>query len=62
MRCWGIYDTNLLAERERPPLQEALAGEMGLHGASFEGVEVKGIPSAGSAVQQTGRAARHPRR
>jgi flavin-dependent dehydrogenase len=28
MQCWGVYDTNLLAGGERPPLRDVLAEEM----------------------------------
>ena len=30
-RCWGIYDTNILADQPRPPLKEPLAQEMMRH-------------------------------
>jgi flavin-dependent dehydrogenase len=44
MRCWGIYDTNLLADGKRPPLKEALAGEMERHGFKLSDYEIKGHP------------------
>lgn len=44
MRCWGIYDTNLLAHRERPPLKEVLAEEMRRHGSDLDTVELQGHP------------------
>ena len=44
MRCWGIYDTNLLADGKRPPLKEALAGEMERHGFKLSNYEIKGHP------------------
>jgi flavin-dependent dehydrogenase len=44
MRCWGIYDTNLLAARDRPPLKTALQDELRRHGASLTDVEVQGHP------------------
>ncbi len=28
MRCWGIYDTNILADGKRPQLKASLAEEM----------------------------------
>ena len=44
MRCWGIYDTNLLAGAERPPLRDALAEEMARHGYRLEDYELEGHP------------------
>jgi len=44
MRCWGIYDTNLLADGARPHLKQPLADEMRLHGADLESVEIQGHP------------------
>ena len=44
MRCWGIYDTNLLANEERPPLKEPLAREMSRFGFDLEQYEIKGYP------------------
>jgi len=44
MRCWGIYDTNLLAADSRPPLKEVLAAELGRHGVDLDSVELKGHP------------------
>ena len=44
MRCWGIYDTNLLADEERPPLKEPLAREMSRFGFDLEQYEIKGYP------------------
>ncbi|HVN14934.1 MAG TPA: FAD-dependent monooxygenase, partial [Anaerolineales bacterium] len=44
MRCWGIYDTNLLSEMERPALKESLAEEMQRHGFDLDQVELKGHP------------------
>ena len=44
MRCWGIYDTNLLAAHERPPLRRPLEDEMLRHGANLQDVEVQGHP------------------
>ena len=44
MRCWGIYDTNILAEMRRPPLKEPLAAEMSRFGFDLEDYEVKGHP------------------
>ncbi len=44
MRCWGVYDTNLLAGMDRPQLQEPLAEEMRRHGFVLEDYEVQGYP------------------
>lgn len=44
MRCWGIYDTNLLANKHRPALREPLAMEMARHGFNLEDYELKGHP------------------
>jgi flavin-dependent dehydrogenase len=44
MRCWGIYDTNILADEKRPPLKEPLAQEMSRFGFNLEEYEVKGHP------------------
>jgi flavin-dependent dehydrogenase len=44
MRCWGIYDTNLLANEKRPPLKELLAREMSRAGFDLEKYEIKGHP------------------
>jgi len=44
MRCWGIYDTNLLADRSRPQLKQPLADEMKRFGADLESVEIQGHP------------------
>jgi flavin-dependent dehydrogenase len=44
MRCWGIYDTNLLADETRPALKEPLAKEMARHGFNLNDYEIKGHP------------------
>jgi flavin-dependent dehydrogenase len=44
MRCWGIYDTNILAREKRPPLKEPLAKEMARHGYDLTQHEIKGHP------------------
>jgi len=44
MRCWGIYDTNLLANGSRPPLKESLREEMSRHGFDLDNYELKGHP------------------
>ncbi|NOH01456.1 MAG: hypothetical protein HND47_05510 [Chloroflexi bacterium] len=44
MRCWGVYDTNLLADRKRPALKEPLAEEMKRHGFDLNDYEIKGHP------------------
>ncbi|HEX2990176.1 MAG TPA: NAD(P)/FAD-dependent oxidoreductase [Anaerolineales bacterium] len=44
MRCWGIYDTNILAGETRPLLKEPLAREMGRFRFNLEKYEIKGHP------------------
>jgi flavin-dependent dehydrogenase len=44
MRCWGIYDTNLLANQTRSPLKQPLADEMQRQGTALEEVELQGHP------------------
>ncbi|RPJ22522.1 MAG: NAD(P)/FAD-dependent oxidoreductase [Chloroflexi bacterium] len=44
MRCWGIYDTNLLANEKRPQLKEPLAKEMSRLGFDLNNYEIKGHP------------------
>lgn len=44
MRCWGIYDTNLLSDGKRPPLKEPLAEEMKRFGFDLSEHELKGHP------------------
>jgi flavin-dependent dehydrogenase len=44
MRCWGIYDTNILANANRPQLKEPLAKEMKRLGFSLGDYELKGHP------------------
>lgn len=46
MRCWGIYDTNILAGalRERAALRETLAAEMARFGYVLGDYELKGHP------------------
>ncbi|NTW13357.1 MAG: hypothetical protein HGA30_08620 [Anaerolineales bacterium] len=44
MRCWGIYDTNILADGKRPQLKELLAEEMQRFGFELNGYEIKGHP------------------
>ncbi|MFZ5903336.1 MAG: NAD(P)/FAD-dependent oxidoreductase [Chloroflexota bacterium] len=44
MCCWGIYDTNILADMQRPALKEPLAEEMARHGFNLDDVELKGHP------------------
>ncbi|HEX5808572.1 MAG TPA: NAD(P)/FAD-dependent oxidoreductase, partial [Anaerolineales bacterium] len=40
MRCWGIYDTNLLANEKRPQLKEPLAREMSRLGFDLDDYEI----------------------
>jgi flavin-dependent dehydrogenase len=44
MRCWGIYDTNLLANGKRPQLKDPLAEEMKRFGFDLNDYEIKGHP------------------
>jgi menaquinone-9 beta-reductase len=44
MRCWGVYDTNLLASEKRPPLKEPLAAEMTRRGFDLGQHELQGHP------------------
>jgi flavin-dependent dehydrogenase len=44
MRCWGIYDTNLLANEKRPQLKEPLAKEMARFGFDLNQYEMQGYP------------------
>jgi flavin-dependent dehydrogenase len=44
MRCWGIYDTNLLASEKRPQLKEPLAKEMARLGFDLNQYEMQGYP------------------
>jgi len=44
MRCWGIYDTNMLADEKRPQLKDPLAKEMSRIGFNLEDYEIKGHP------------------
>jgi flavin-dependent dehydrogenase len=44
MRCWGIYDTNILADEKRPQLKEPLAQEMARRGFDLNDYEIKGHP------------------
>ena len=44
MRCWGIYDTNILSNQDRPQLKEPLAEEMARLGFSLGDYELKGHP------------------
>jgi flavin-dependent dehydrogenase len=44
MRCWGIYDTNVLAYKERPALKDPLSEEMLRRGFDLSQYELKGHP------------------
>ena len=44
MRCWGIYDTNLLSDMSRPPLKEPLSAEMARFGFNLADYDLKGHP------------------
>ncbi|RPJ23146.1 MAG: FAD-dependent oxidoreductase [Chloroflexi bacterium] len=44
MRCWGVYDTNMLASEKRPQLKEPLMKEMARLGFDLGNYELKGHP------------------
>ncbi len=44
MRCWGVYDSNLLAGRQRLRLVEPLAQEMARQGFDLEQFRLQGHP------------------
>ena len=44
MRCWGIYDSNMLANGARPPLKQPLREEMARHGFDLDEYKIKGHP------------------
>ena len=44
MRCWGIYDSNIVNREGRAPLRQVLADEMKVHGYSLDDYELKGHP------------------
>jgi len=44
MRCWGIYDMNILSNCKRPALKESLAEELKRHGFELGDYEIKGHP------------------
>jgi len=44
MRCWGVYDSNLLAHRRRPRLVEPLAQEMARQGFDLGQCDLQGHP------------------
>ena len=44
MRCWGIFDNNLLADGPRPPLKSQLAEEMTRCGYSLKDSDLQGHP------------------
>ncbi len=44
MRCWGIYDTNILSDGKRPQFKELLADEMKSFGFDLNDYELKGHP------------------
>jgi flavin-dependent dehydrogenase len=44
MRCWGVYDTNLLADQSRPALRGPLAEEMGRRGFDLNEYKIQGHP------------------
>lgn len=44
MRCWGVYDSNLLAHWQRPPLAQLLAQAMARQGFDLSQYELEGHP------------------
>ena len=44
MRCWGIYDSNIVKRKERVPLRQILAEEMAESGYDLDDYELKGHP------------------
>ena len=44
MRCWGIYDANLLSNQKRPALKEPLREEMARHGFNLDDYKLQGHP------------------
>jgi flavin-dependent dehydrogenase len=44
MRCWGIYDSKVLAKKTRQSLKETLAKTMAGHGVSLDDYELEGYP------------------
>jgi flavin-dependent dehydrogenase len=44
MRCWGVYDTNLLSDQRRPALKEPLAVEMRRWGYDLNDYEIQAHP------------------
>lgn len=44
MRCWGIYDMNILAGGKRPQLRQPLAKEMARLGFNLDEYEIQGHP------------------
>lgn len=43
MRCWGVYDSNVMADRERPPMKGFLKEEMARYSAELP-ARVEGYP------------------
>lgn len=44
MRCWGIYDSNVLGDLARPPLKDLLAKEMERGGFELSAHSIEGHP------------------
>ncbi len=44
MRCWGIYDSNIVKRENRVPLRQILAEEMAKNGYDLDDYELKGHP------------------
>ncbi|MCA2002315.1 MAG: NAD(P)/FAD-dependent oxidoreductase [Chloroflexi bacterium] len=44
MRCWGIYDCNLLSNFKRPMLKDILANEMAKRGFNLDDCEIQSHP------------------
>jgi flavin-dependent dehydrogenase len=44
MRCWGVYDANMLSNQKRPALKQPLAEEMSRRGYNLNEYEIQGHP------------------
>jgi menaquinone-9 beta-reductase len=44
MRCWGIYDSTIRQDKNRPSLKEALAEKMALQGLNLDDYQLEGHP------------------
>ncbi len=44
MRCWGVYDSNIVKVEKRAPLRQVLAKEMAAHGYDLNEYKLEGYP------------------